>query len=83
MITYGYGPSYISHLDFSIFSLHGSVWLIFCCRSYSQHLAATSFSVTIFAAEDNYTASWAEILNVPETSQHQNGWHPNGFDMVF
>lgn len=55
------GPSYISHLDFSIFSLHGSVWLIFCCRSYSQHLAATSFSATTFAAEDNYTASWAEI----------------------
>ena len=27
--------------------------------------------------------SWAEISNAPETSQHRNGWHPNGFDMVF
>ena len=25
----------------------------------------------------------AEISNAPETSQHRNGWHPNGFDMVF
>ena len=55
----------------------------FCCRSYSLHLAVTSFSATTFAAEGNSIVNWAEISNAPETSQHRNGWHPNGFDMVF
>ena len=74
---------HILHSFFSIFCLLGSVWLIFCCRSYSLHLAVTSFSATTFAAEGNSIVSWAEISNAPETSQHRNGWHPNGFDMVF
>lgn len=74
---------HILHSVFSIFCLLGSVWLIFCCRSYSLHLAVTSFSATTFAAEGNSNVSWAEISNAPETSQHRNGWHPNGFDMVF
>ena len=78
-----YGPLHILHSVFSIFCLLGSVWLIFCCRSYSLHLAVTSFSATTFAAEGNSIVSWAEISNAPETSQHRNGWHPNGFDMVF
>lgn len=73
MITYGYGPSYILHWDFSIFYLPGSVWSISCCRSYLRYLAATSFSATIFAAEGNYTASWVEISNAPETSPRPNG----------
>ena len=41
------------------------------------------FSATTFAAGGNSIVSWAEISNAPETSQHRNGWHPNGFDMVF
>ena len=43
MTIYGYGPLHILHSVFSIFCLLGSVWLIFCCRSYSLHLAVTSF----------------------------------------
>ena len=83
MTIYGYGPLHILYSVFSILCLLGSVWLIFCCRSYSLHLAVTSFSATTFAAGGNSIVSWAEISNAPETSQHRNGWHPNGFDMVF
>ena len=83
MTIYEYGPLHILHSVFSILCLLGSVWLIFCCRSYSLHLAVTSFSATTFAAGGNSIVSWAEISNAPETSQHRNGWHPNGFDMVF
>ena len=83
MTIYGYGPLHILHSVFSILCLLDSVWLIFCRRSYSLHLAVTSFSATTFAAGGNSIVSWAEISNAPETSQHRNGWHPNGFDMVF
>ena len=44
---------------------------------------AIELSPPVFAAEGNSIVSWAEISNAPETSQHRNGWHPNGFDMVF
>ena len=83
MTIYGYGPLHILHSVFSIFCLLGSVWLIFCWRSYSLQLAVTSFSATTFAAEGNSIVRWAEISNAPETSQHRNGWHPNDFNMVF
>lgn len=69
---------HILHLVFSIFCLLGSVWLIFCCRSYSLHLAVTSFSATTFAAEGNSIVSGRRSQMLPK----QANTEMDGIQMV-
>lgn len=80
MITYGYGQSYISHWDFSIFLFAWLGMIDFLLPILLAVFGGNKFFCNHLCGEGNYTASSEELSNVPVIAPRRNGWRQNGFD---